>query len=80
MQQGIIRKLDELGRLIIPQEYRGALGWNENSKIFVTREGDRLTLQTYPESCFICGNEDQLKEIGQKRICKRCLKELNAED
>ena len=72
----IVLKIDELGRIIIPIEIRKALGWDSHTKISISRKGEKLLLQTYLDSCFICGNEDNLKTINGKYICQNCMNEL----
>ncbi|MDD2361963.1 MAG: AbrB/MazE/SpoVT family DNA-binding domain-containing protein [Oscillospiraceae bacterium] len=76
MKEEIIRKLDDFGRIVLPAEYRNALGWGTESNISITHEGNRLILHTYQGSCFICSNENNLKHIRGKCICKSCIDEL----
>lgn len=79
MKSEIVRKIDELGRIVLPIEMRNALGWDEKAKISVTRAGDRLVLQSFQGSCFICGNENNIRPIHGKFVCQICINELNAE-
>jgi transcriptional pleiotropic regulator of transition state genes len=65
------RKIDELGRIIIPVEMRNALGWNGETKISINREGESVILQTYHDRCFLCGGEENLKSIREKHICQK---------
>jgi transcriptional pleiotropic regulator of transition state genes len=77
MKAEVVRKMDELGRILIPIEMRNALGWDNESKISISQKGERLILQTYQSSCFVCGSEENLKPIHGKNICQNCIDEIN---
>jgi len=77
MKSEIIRKMDELGRIVVPVEMRNALGWDEETKISISRQGERLILQICQGSCFVCGNEENLKPIHGKYICQKCIDEVS---
>lgn len=57
MQEKIVRKMDELGRIVLPQEFRRAMDWNDGTNISITRDGNKLILQENSCSCILCGNE-----------------------
>lgn len=77
MKSEVVRKMDELGRIIIPIEMRNALGWDGKTKISISRKGERVVLQTYQGSCFVCGSEENLGSVGEKHICRKCVDEIN---
>ena len=64
-------RLDEQGRLIVPANVRGALGWNSGDIITVSLKENRLVF--HPRKCFLCGSEDNLTPITADAICKTCL-------
>lgn len=64
------RRIDELGRIVLPTE---AMGWNRKSKISITREDKLIILQTYQENCFVCANEENLTVLHGKYICHKCV-------
>lgn len=76
MKIEIIRRLDELGRIVLPREMRNALDWNEDSKISITRQGNRLILQIFQDGCIVCGNEENIVPIHGKLICQMCIDEI----
>ena len=76
MKARIVRKLDELGRIIIPAEMRNEMGWDRNTKITICREEEKLVLQTYQGICFACGSDRELKQIHEKYICEICIDEV----
>jgi Regulators of stationary/sporulation gene expression len=75
MKTEAIRKIDELGRIILPIDMRNALGWSTEVKVSIRRQGEQLILQTYKDSCFLCGSEDHLKPIHGMYICQNCIDE-----
>ena len=77
MEQEAIRKIDELGRIVIPSEMRSALCWDEKTKILIVRLGKQLILQTSQNRCCLCGSEEKLKPIYEKFICQKCIDEIN---
>lgn len=77
MKRGILRTLDHLGRIVIPVEYRNALGiGNEKLEIFL--ESDSIILKKHKECCVFCNSEDDLSEYKNKSVCKKCMKELKS--
>ena len=85
---GIIRRIDELGRIVIPIELRRVMGIQTSKEkgskdksdsdaleIFV--EGEEIILRKYNPGCYCCGNVDNLKEVMGLKICPECLEEFN---
>ncbi len=73
---GMVRKVDELGRIVIPMEIRASMGvqFKDPMEIFV--EEDRIVLKKYTPSCLFCKNTENLKDFNDKRICPSCLERL----
>ena len=76
MKQAMVRRLDELGRIVLPVEMRNALGWDETSKIAISRQGDRVVLRAYQNSCVVCGSEENLTPVRERHICQGCIQEI----
>ena len=76
MKTEIVRKIDELGRIVLPAEMRNAFGWESESKVAITKQDDCLILRTHRGSCFVCGNTENLTSIREKFVCKACVNEL----
>ena len=72
---GIVRKLDDLGRVCIPREIRRTLDIAENGALEIYVDGDRIMLVKYEPkfSCIVCGNVDEGKVFRGKNICNKCL-------
>ena len=75
---GIIRKLDKLGRVVLPIELRRGLDWNEHDRVEIFIEDDRVVLQKYEPNCLFCGGTKNLKEFRGKQVCARCVEKMGA--
>lgn len=73
---GIVRKVDELGRIVLPIETRKRLGLSPKDPVEIFVEKDRVVLKKYEPSCIFCGDADNVVLYKDKRICKACLEEL----
>ena len=73
---GIIRKVDELGRIVLPIEMRRTLDIAERDELEIFVENDRIVLQKYEPSCIFCTSSRGLITFRGKNICKDCLDRL----
>lgn len=73
---GIVRKVDELGRIVLPIETRRRLELEPGDGVEIFVEKDRVILKKYEPSCLFCGDADDIVIYKDKRICKNCLAEL----
>ena len=73
---GMVRKIDELGRIVMPAEIRQTLGLEVRDAMEIFIDGERVILQKYQPSCIFCTNADDLIDFGGKRICPECLAKL----
>ncbi|APH23401.1 AbrB family transcriptional regulator [Clostridium botulinum] len=73
---GIIRKVDELGRIVIPKELRRTLNIEEGDGLEIYTEGEQIILKKYEPCCIFCGEAKEVINFKGKNICKICLKEL----
>ena len=74
---GIIRKLDELGRVVIPKEIRNKLKIEERDSIEIYLDGESIVLKKYEPGCIFCGNSKDLTLYDGKLICKKCVNKLS---
>lgn len=74
---GIIRKLDELGRVVIPIELRNKFNISEKDPIEIYVDGSNIILKKYEVSCIFCGKTEGLQEYKDKPICSNCLAKLS---
>lgn len=74
---GIIRRVDELGRVVIPIEIRNQFNIVEKDPIEIYVDGSSIVLKKYEPNCIFCGNTENLVEYKNKLICEKCTKHLN---
>jgi transcriptional pleiotropic regulator of transition state genes len=70
---GITRKIDELGRIVLPIELRRSLEIGEKDPLEIYVEDDKIILRKYKSACVFCGNEDNIIEYKGKNICADCI-------
>ncbi|MFY9218710.1 MAG: AbrB/MazE/SpoVT family DNA-binding domain-containing protein [Tepidanaerobacteraceae bacterium] len=69
---GIVRKVDDLGRVVIPIELRRTLGISEKDPLEIYVDTDKIILKKYLPACIFCGNAEELVNFNSKSICKEC--------
>ena len=74
---GIIRKVDPLGRIVLPMELRNKLGVMEKDPIEILVDGSSIILRKYNPNCIFCGNSKNLYEYNNKLICSKCKEKIN---
>ncbi len=74
---GIVRKLDELGRIVIPIEIRNKFDIKEKDPIEIYVEGSSIILKKHDDRCIFCGNTKDLIEYKDKLICPKCKKQIS---
>ena len=75
---GIIRKVDELGRIVLPIELRHTLKISEKDALEIYVEGDKIILHKDRNACVFCNGEQGLVEYRGRKICADCLAALKA--
>ena len=73
---GIVRKVDELGRIVLPIELRRTLGIEVRDPIEIYVDEEKILLKKYAPACIICGENDDLLEYKGKKICRKCIEKL----
>lgn len=74
---GIVRKVDFLGRIVLPMELRKTLEISEKDSLEIYIEGENIFLKKYQRTCIFCGEAKDVVEFKDKNICPACLKELS---
>ena len=75
---GITRRLDELGRIVIPIELRRTLDIAEKDALEIYVDGEEIILKKYEPACIFCGNARDVINYKGKNICTSCLNELGS--
>ena len=73
---GIVRKVDELGRVVLPIELRRTLDIAERDELEICLDEDRIILKKLESACIFCGDADNVILYKEKRICKACIADL----
>lgn len=73
---GIVRKVDELGRIVIPMELRRTLGIAEKDAVEIFVDGEQIIMKKYNPSCIFCGEARNVISYKGKNICTDCLDEI----
>ena len=76
---GIVRKVDELGRVVIPIELRRTLGIEVKDALEIYVDGEKIILKKYEPACIFCGNADNVKHFNSRIVCRECIKQMAAE-
>lgn len=74
---GIVRKVDELGRIVLPIEMRRTLDIAEKDTLEVYVEGDSIILRKYQDACVFCDSVRSLVNYKGRCVCSDCIAELN---
>ena len=73
---GIVRKVDELGRIVLPIELRRTLDIAQRDALEIYVDEDRIILKKYMPSCIFCGDAKDVVDYKGKNVCPNCLKSL----
>ena len=76
---GIVRKVDELGRVVIPIELRNKFDIKVKDPIEIFVDSNAIVLKKYEPNCIFCGNGKDLVEYNDKLVCKKCIEKLEKE-
>ena len=77
---GIVRKVDELGRVVLPIEMRRTLDISEKDALEIYVDGENIILRKYQESCVFCDSTKDLVNFNGRNICKACIEKLKNKD
>ena len=75
---GIVRKVDELGRIVLPIELRRTMGIDVKDSLEIYVDGDSIILRKYEPSCIFCGNAKDIQTIHGKNVCSNCITEMKS--
>ncbi|MEW6724214.1 MAG: AbrB/MazE/SpoVT family DNA-binding domain-containing protein [Bacillota bacterium] len=73
---GVVRKVDELGRVVIPIELRRTLEIEEKDALEIYVDGDKIILKKYEPACVFCGNAMDVEIFKGKKVCLNCLEAM----
>jgi len=73
---GIVRKVDDLGRIVLPIELRRTLDINERDSLEIFVDGNQVILKKYEPACIFCNSADDVITFKGKNVCKSCIAEM----
>ena len=74
---GIVRKVDELGRIVLPIELRRTLDIAERDELEIYLDDDKVVLKKYEPSCIFCGSSCGLDTYHGRNVCMECIENMN---
>ena len=74
---GIVRKVDDLGRIVLPIELRKTLDISDRDPLEIYVDQDSIILKKYVPACLFCGGADGIIVFNDKNICSECLKKIS---
>jgi len=76
---GMVRRVDELGRIVLPKEMRTVMDIAERDPLEIFVEDGRIVLQKYQPSCVFCGRASDVTTFKEKMVCQGCKEEIKQE-
>lgn len=73
---GVVRKVDELGRIVLPVELRRTHGIEEKDALEIYVDGGNIVLKKYEPACIFCNDARNVQNYKGKNICKSCMDEI----
>ncbi len=73
---GIVRRIDELGRIVLPAELRRTMDIKERETLEIFVDGGSIILKKYSPTCIFCDSGRNVSQFKGKNICARCLRQL----
>ena len=75
-ETGVVRRLDELGRVVIPVAIRRALRIQPKTLVDVYIEDGHISIYKQSPSCIFCSSEEDLRQVSGKPVCKSCITKI----
>ena len=75
---GIVRKLDQLGRIVLPKELRTTLDIEESGPVEIFVDGSDIVLRKYQPSCIFCNETSDVQQVNGKNVCKKCIAKIKS--
>ncbi len=73
---GMVKEIDEVGRLVLPKKVREPLGIGKGDAIRIYTEGDKIILEKVQDACVFCGAVEDTVTFNEKCLCKSCLAQI----
>ncbi len=73
---GIVRRVDALGRIVLPKAFLNAFDIQQDTQVEVLAYEDGMLIRKFRPGCLICGSQEDIQMVLDKPFCKNCLKKL----
>ncbi|PZD94303.1 AbrB family transcriptional regulator [Paenibacillus sambharensis] len=73
---GVVRKVDQLGRIVLPKSLRKRYQMNEGDPVEILVQGDHIILERYRPRCVFCGAMDEVREFKDRYLCSSCITDM----
>ena len=73
---GVVRKVDQLGRIVLPKSLRKRYMMNEGDPVEIFVQADHIILERYRPKCVFCGSMNEVSEFKERDVCKDCMVEM----
>ena len=74
---GIVRKIDDLGRIVLPIELRRLFDINKEDPVEIFVDDEYIILRKHQSSCIFCGSTEDVKDVKGKMVCSKCIEEIS---
>ena len=74
---GMVRPVDELGRLVLPKELRNKLNIQPKDSVEFWMDGESIVLKKYEPACVFCGEGKNMRVFQNRNVCLSCLKKIS---
>lgn len=74
---GVVRKVDQLGRIVLPKSLRKRYQMNEGDPVEILVQGDHIILERYKPRCVFCASNEMVSDFRDRHICSSCRDEMN---
>jgi AbrB family transcriptional regulator, transcriptional pleiotropic regulator of transition state genes len=78
MDSGINRKIDDLGRIVIPAETRRMFNIQEGDHLTISVQGGNILLRKVTDTCTFCGSDSDVSQFKEKGVCSSCRSQLRS--
>ncbi|CAH1189943.1 hypothetical protein PAECIP111893_00038 [Paenibacillus plantiphilus] len=73
---GVVRKVDQLGRIVLPKSLRKRYQMNEGDPVEILVQGDHIILERYRPRCVFCGSINEVSEFKERYLCSECMSDM----
>ncbi|HOD93400.1 MAG TPA: AbrB/MazE/SpoVT family DNA-binding domain-containing protein [Clostridia bacterium] len=75
---GVVRKIDELGRIVVPIELRKSLNIGKREAVEISLDNDCIMIKKFEPGCCFCGSTEDIQNFNGNKVCSECVEELSS--